>query len=48
MDVLVAMGSSVAFLYSLVVTIALAMNAGVARFGTHVYFETARGYHYVD
>ena len=40
MDVLVAMGSSVAFLYSLVVTIALAMGAG-ARFGTHVYFETA-------
>ena len=40
MDVLVAMGSSVAFLYSLVVTIALGMGAG-ARFGTHVYFETA-------
>ena len=40
MDVLVAMGSSVAFLYSLVVTIALGMDAGT-RFGTHVYFETA-------
>ena len=32
MDVLVAMGSSVAFLYSLVVTIALGTEAG-ARFG---------------
>ena len=40
MDVLVAMGSSVAFLYSLTVTIALGTAAG-ARFGTHVYFETA-------
>ena len=40
MDVLVAMGSSVAFFYSLVVTIALGTNLG-ARFGTHVYFETA-------
>ena len=40
MDVLVAMGSSVAFFYSLVVTIALGTDAG-ARFGTHVYFETA-------
>jgi len=40
MDVLVAMGSSVAFLYSLVVTIALGMDAGT-NFGTHVYFETA-------
>ena len=40
MDVLVAMGSSVAFLYSLTVTIALGMGEG-ARFGTHVYFETA-------
>ena len=40
MDVLVAMGSSVAFLYSLVVTIALGMDAGT-RFGSHVYFETA-------
>ena len=40
MDVLVAMGSSVAFLYSLTVTLALGMDLG-ARFGTHVYFETA-------
>lgn len=40
MDVLVAMGSSVAFLYSLTVTIALGMGAGEI-FGTHVYFETA-------
>ena len=40
MDVLVAMGSSVAFLYSLVVTIAVGMDAGT-HFGTHVYFETA-------
>ena len=40
MDVLVAMGSSVAFLYSLAVTIALGTSAG-PRFGTHVYFETA-------
>ena len=40
MDVLVAMGSSVAFLYSLAVTLALEMGEGV-RFGTHVYFETA-------
>ena len=40
MDVLVAMGSSVAFLYSLAVTIALTMGAG-DRLGTHVYFETA-------
>ena len=40
MDVLVAMGSSVAFLYSLVVTIALGMDAGT-HFGSHVYFETA-------
>ena len=40
MDVLVAMGSSVAFLYSLVVTIALGTDAGT-HFGTHVYFETA-------
>ncbi len=40
MDVLVAMGSSVAFLYSLVVTIALGTDAGT-QFGTHVYFETA-------
>ena len=40
MDVLVAMGSSVAFFYSLLVTIALTTGVG-ARFGTHVYFETA-------
>ena len=40
MDVLVAMGSSVAFLYSLTVTIALTAGEG-ERFGTHVYFETA-------
>ena len=40
MDVLVAMGSSVAFFYSLVVTIALTAGAG-ERFGAHVYFETA-------
>ena len=40
MDVLVAMGSSVAFFYSLAVTIALGTDAG-ARFGTHVYFETS-------
>ena len=40
MDVLVAMGSSVAFLYSLAVTIALTAGEG-ARFGAHVYFETA-------
>ena len=40
MDVLVAMGSSVAFFYSLVVTIALGTDLG-ARFGSHVYFETA-------
>ena len=40
MDVLVAMGTSVAFLYSLTVTIALGTDAG-ARFGSHVYFETA-------
>ena len=40
MDVLVAMGSSVAFFYSLIVTIALTTGAG-ERFGAHVYFETA-------
>ena len=40
MDVLVAMGSSVAFFYSLAVTIALTTGAG-ERFGAHVYFETA-------
>ena len=39
MDVLVAMGSSVAFLYSIAVTVALASN--VSSLGTHVYFETA-------
>lgn len=39
MDVLVAMGSSVAFLYSVVVMIALALNG--QGFGDHVYFETA-------
>ena len=39
MDVLVAMGSSVAFLYSVAVLIALAAN--VSSLGTHVYFETA-------
>ena len=39
MDVLVAMGSSVAFLYSVTVMIALALNA--SSLGTHVYFETA-------
>ena len=40
MDVLVAMGSSVAFFYSLTVTIALTAGVG-ERFGAHVYFETA-------
>ena len=40
MDVLVAVGSSVAFLYSLTVTIALGTGTGT-HFGTHVYFETA-------
>lgn len=39
MDVLVAMGSSVAFLYSAVVMIALTFN--LQGFGNHVYFETA-------
>ena len=39
MDVLVAMGSSVAFLYSVAVMIALALK--VSSLGTHVYFETA-------
>lgn len=39
MDVLVAMGSSVAFLYSVAVMIALASN--VSSLGMHVYFETA-------
>ena len=40
MDVLVAMGSSVAFFYSLTVTIALGTDLG-EHFGSHVYFETA-------
>lgn len=40
MDVLVAIGSSVAFFYSLAVTIALGTDVG-ASLGTHVYFETA-------
>ena len=40
MDVLVAMGSSVAFCYSLAVTVALTAGEG-ERFGAHVYFETA-------
>ena len=40
MDVLVAMGSSVAFFYSLAVTVALTAGEG-ERFGAHVYFETA-------
>ena len=40
MDVLVALGSSVAFLYSVAVTIALGTDAGT-RFGSHVYYETA-------
>ena len=39
MDVLIAMGSSVAFLYSMVVMIALTQN--IERLGDHVYFETA-------
>ncbi|MBT6144641.1 MAG: copper-translocating P-type ATPase, partial [Gemmatimonadetes bacterium] len=39
MDVLVAMGSSVAFLYSVVVAVALTQGSTVA--GDHVYFETA-------
>ena len=39
MDVLIAMGSSVAFFYSLVVT--LALSAGNMNYGSHVYFETA-------
>ena len=39
MDVLVAMGSSVAFLYSVVVMAALTFN--LQGFGDHVYFETA-------
>ena len=39
MDVLVAMGSSAAFFYSLPVTIALTL--GSTALGSHVYFETA-------
>jgi Cu+-exporting ATPase len=39
MDVLVAMGSSVAYVYSIVVTIALMFGTTAA--GEHVYFETA-------
>jgi len=39
MDVLVAMGSSVAFFYSVLVTIA--MTLGSTAVGMHVYFETA-------
>lgn len=39
MDVLVAMGSSAAYLYSLPVTVALTF--GNASLGTHVYYETA-------
>jgi Cu+-exporting ATPase len=39
MDVLVAMGSSVAFFYSVLVTIALTL--GSTALGVHVYFETA-------
>ncbi|HFE65706.1 MAG TPA: copper-translocating P-type ATPase [Chloroflexi bacterium] len=39
MDVLVALGSSVAYVYSLIVLIALTL--GSDRFGLHVYFETS-------
>ncbi len=39
MDVLVAMGSSVAFFYSVLLTIALTLN--YLHLGSHVYFETA-------
>lgn len=39
MDVLVAMGSSVAFLYSVVVIVASTLN--IEGLGNHVYFETA-------
>jgi Cu+-exporting ATPase len=39
MDVLVALGSSVAYLYSIAVTVALAL--GSTAWGEHVYFETA-------
>jgi len=39
MDVLIAMGSSAAYFYSLPVTVALTL--GSARLGEHLYFETA-------
>jgi Cu+-exporting ATPase len=39
MDVLVAMGSSVAYIYSLILTIAMTLK--IHDFGHHVYFETA-------
>jgi Cu+-exporting ATPase len=39
MDVLVALGSSVAYVYSIVVAVALTL--GTAAMGEHVYFETA-------
>jgi P-type Cu+ transporter len=39
MDVLVALGSSVAYFYSVIVTIALAL--GSHALGTHIYFETS-------
>jgi len=39
MDVLVALGSTVAYVYSIVVTVAL--TVGVTSVGEHVYFETA-------
>jgi Cu+-exporting ATPase len=39
MDVLVALGSSVAYVYSIVVTVALTLGSTAA--GQHVYFETA-------
>ena len=47
MDVLVAMGSSVAFFYSLAVTIALGMDAGNALRDARL-FRDRRGYHYFD
>lgn len=39
MDVLIAMGTTVAYVYSIVVLVALAL--GSTAFGEHVYFETA-------
>ena len=39
MDVLVALGSSVAYVYSVVITVALSFGSTIA--GEHVYFETA-------